>query len=147
MQKPVENKSLFKEINVKAPLPFNKHEVYHMERAVIWFKCAAMHDPVRPVMKKPAVIGWEAKHREVQLVIERAFRGEELLLRMKGWVTADVENAIGILKQYGSLRVLNDYDLVLEAQNMSDLDILSKRLTEVFGEEVWIEPVQKQRLA
>lgn len=118
-----------------------------MERAIIWFKCAAMHDPVRPVMKKPAVIGWEAKRREVQLVIERGFRGEELLLRMKGWVTADVETAIAILKQYGSLRVLNDYDLVLEAQTMSDLDTLSKRLTEAFGEEVWIEPIQKQRLA
>ncbi|MFH0724925.1 MAG: hypothetical protein V2B19_00975 [Pseudomonadota bacterium] len=117
-----------------------------MERAIIWFKCAAMHDPVRPVMKKPAVIGWEAKHREVQLVIERAFGGEELLLRMKGWVTADVEIAIDILKQYGNLKVLNDYDLVLEAQNMSDLDTLSKILTEVFGEEVWIEPIQKQRL-
>ena len=117
-----------------------------MERAIIWFKCAAMHDPVRPVMKKPAVIGWEAKHREVQLVIERPFRGDELLLRMKGWVTADVEKAIDILKQYGSLRVLNDYDLVLEAQNKSDLDSLSKQLTEVFGEEVWIEHIKKQRL-
>lgn len=134
-------------MNIKALLFFNKHEVYHMERAIIWFKCAAMHDPVRPVMKKPAVIGWEAKHRDVQLVIERAFRGEELLLRMKGWVTADVENAIDILKQYGSLRVLNDYDLVLEAQNMADMETLSRKLKEAFGEEVWIEPVQKQRLA
>jgi hypothetical protein len=117
-----------------------------MERAIVWFKCAAMHDPVRPVMKKPAVIGWEAKQREVQLVIERAFRGEELLLRMKGWVTADVETAIDILKQYGSLRILNDYDLVLEAQTMADLEKLSGILADVFGEEVWIEPVQKQRL-
>jgi len=117
-----------------------------MERAIIWFKCAAMHDPVRPVMKKPALIGWEAKHREVQLVIERAFRGDELLLRMKGWVTADVESAIEILQQYGHLRVLNDYDLVLEAQTKSDLDALSKILADVFGEEVWIEHIQKQRL-
>jgi hypothetical protein len=117
-----------------------------MERAVIWFKCAAMHDPVRPVMKKPALIGWEAKHREVQLVIERPFRGDELLLRMKGWVTADVEKAIDTLKQYGSLRVINDYDLVLEAQTKSGLDSLSKKLTEIFGEEVWIEHIQKQRL-
>jgi len=119
---------------------------YEMERAIIWFKCAAMHDPVRPVMKKPALIGWEAKNRDVQLVIERPFRGDELLLRMKGWFTADVENAIDILKQYGSLRVLNDYDLILEAQNISDLDALSKRLKEVFGAEVWIEHLPKQRL-
>jgi hypothetical protein len=117
-----------------------------MERAIVWFKCAAMHDPVRPVMKRPAAIGWEAKHREVQLVIERPFRGEELLLRMKGWVTADVESAIEILKGYGSLRVLNDYDLVLEAQSMADLDRLSTILADVFAEEVWIEHIQKQRL-
>ena len=117
-----------------------------MERAIIWFKCAAMHDPVRPVMKKPAIIGWEAKHRQITLNIERAFRGDELLLRMKGWFTVDVKLAIDILKQYGSLRMLNDRDLVLETQNKSDMDTLSKKLTEVFGEEVWIEPILKQRL-
>ena len=54
-----------------------------MERAMLWFKCAAMHDPVRPVLKQPAVIGWEAKQRQVDLVIERSFQGEELLSRMK----------------------------------------------------------------
>ena len=44
-----------------------------MERAMLWFKCAAVHDPVRPVVKKPAVIGLEAKQRQVDLVIERSF--------------------------------------------------------------------------
>jgi hypothetical protein len=117
-----------------------------MERAIVWFKCAAMHDPVRPVLKKPAVIGWEAKYRQVGLVIDRAFRGEELLLRMKGWVTADVEQAIDILNRFGKLLVLDDYDLVLEAKDTASLDALSKNLAEVFGEEVWIEPVQKKRL-
>ncbi|MBW6486585.1 MAG: hypothetical protein K0B01_10610 [Syntrophobacterales bacterium] len=117
-----------------------------MERALIWFKCAALHDPVRPVMKKPALIGWEAKKRDVQLVIERPFRGDELLLRMKGWFTADVENAIAIFKQYGSLRVLNDYDLVIEAKNMAELDALSRKLQEAFGEEVWVEHIAKERL-
>jgi len=118
-----------------------------MERALIWFKCAALHDPVRPVMKKPAVIGWEAKQRDVQLVIERPFRGDELLLRMKGWFTADVEKALATLSQYGNLRVLNDYDLVLEAKDMIALDTLSRRLQDVFGKEVWIEHIPKQRLA
>jgi len=117
-----------------------------MERAIIWFKCAALHDPVRPVLKRPALIGWEAKQRDVQMVIERAFRGDELLLRMKGWFTADVESAINIFKQYGSLRVLNDYDLVLEAQNISDLNTLSEKLAEAFGQEIWIEHIPRQRL-
>jgi hypothetical protein len=115
-----------------------------MERAIVWFKCAAVHDPVRPVMRGPALVGWEAKHREVPLVIERNFSGDELLLRMKGWVTADVEAAIVILKQYGYLRVLNDYDLVVEVKSMVDLEMLSNNLAEVFGEEVWIEHIQKK---
>jgi hypothetical protein len=50
-----------------------------MQRAMLWFKCAAVHDPVRPVVKKPATIGWEAKQRQVDLVIERSFKGDELL--------------------------------------------------------------------
>lgn len=61
-----------------------------MERAMLWFKCAAMHDPVRPVIKHPVVIGWEAKQRQIDLVIERSFKGEELLRRMQGWFTVDV---------------------------------------------------------
>ena len=38
-----------------------------MERAMLWFKCAAMHDPVRPVIKKQAQIGWEAKKKRKKL--------------------------------------------------------------------------------
>jgi len=72
-----------------------------MQRAMLWFKCAAMHDPVRPVLKQPAVIGWEAKQRQVDLVIERAFKGAELLRRMKGWVTVDVEHAIELAEKHG----------------------------------------------
>jgi hypothetical protein len=114
-----------------------------MERATIWFKCAAMHDPVRPVMKKPALIGWAAKNRNVQMTMERSFKGDELLLRMKGWVTADVEEAVEILKQFGRLVLLDESDLVLEARKMADLDILSARLKEVFDEEVWIELIPR----
>jgi hypothetical protein len=114
-----------------------------MERATIWFKCAAMHDPVRPVLKNPALIGWAAKNRDVALTIERPFQGDELLLRMKGWVTADVATAIEIFKQYGRLVLLNDSDLVLEVRKMEDLDHLSVRLHEVFDQEVWIEPIPK----
>jgi hypothetical protein len=34
---------------------------------MLWFKCAAMHDPVRPVIKQAADIGWEAKQRQIDL--------------------------------------------------------------------------------
>ena len=58
-----------------------------MVKAKLWFTCAAMHDPVTPVIARPALIGWDAKVREVELQIERGFSGEELVRRMKGWVT------------------------------------------------------------
>ena len=117
-----------------------------MERAMLWFKCAAVHDPVRPVVKKPAIIGWEAKQRQVDLVIERSFRGDELLVRMKGWVTVDVYQVTEIIQQYGMLKILDDYDLVVETQDMADMEALSNKLTEVFSEEVWIEPMLKTLL-
>ena len=40
--------------------------------------------------EKPAIIGWEAKQRQVDLTIERPFKGDELLKHMKDWATADV---------------------------------------------------------
>jgi len=117
-----------------------------MERAMLWFKCAAVHDPVRPVAKKPATIGWEAKQRQVDLVIERSFKGEELLSRMKGWVTADVGRVTEIIRQHGKLKILDDYDLVVETRDKPDQEALSQKLSEAFGEEVWLEPIVKKVL-
>ena len=117
-----------------------------MERALLWMKCAAMHDPVRPVLKRAAAIGWEAKHRQVELVIERAFKGEELLLRMKGWVTEDVAVIANLVKQYGKLRVLDETDLVVETKDKEAMDTLSGKLSEAFGQEVWLEAMAKSRL-
>jgi len=72
-----------------------------MIKAKLWFTCAAMHDPVTPIIVKPSVLGWKAKKRDVELTIERAFTGEELVLRMKGWVTTDVKHVIEVIKPYG----------------------------------------------
>lgn len=117
-----------------------------MERAMLWFKCAAMHDPVRPVLKQPAALGWEAKNRRVDLVIERPLKGVELLHRMKGWFTADVYKTADIVKEYGELRLLDDYNLVIEVKDMKALEELSRHLTKEFGEEVWIEHIVKKSL-
>ena len=118
-----------------------------MERAMVWFKCAAMHDPVRPVLKRGAVIGWEAKQREVDLTIERALKGEELLQRMKGWFTVDVYQALEIFGRYGKLKILDGADLVVETKDMEMLDGLSKSLRDAFGEEAWVEHIPKSLLA
>lgn len=113
---------------------------------MLWFKCAAMHDPVRPVIKKQAVIGWQAKNRQVDLVIEGPLKGDELLKRMSGWFTADVHKAIEIFKQFGKLKVLDDVDLVVETENLEQMKSLAKNLAEVFQEEVWIEVMPRKKL-
>ncbi len=117
-----------------------------MERALLWFKCAAVHDPVRPVLKRPAVIGWEAKYRQIDLLIERRFKGEELLRRMKGWFTVDVEQAIEIFHRHGRLKVLDEIDLVVETEDTVQLNGIAEALSQAFGEEAWIEPIVKKRL-
>ena len=117
-----------------------------MQRAMLWMKCAAMHDPVRPVLERPAGIGWEAKQRRVDLVIERPFTGEELLRRMKGWVTADVVEIIDLITRYGKLRVLDERDLIVETQDMETMETISRELAQAFGKEVWIETIQKEIL-
>ncbi|MEW5909725.1 MAG: hypothetical protein AB1659_08000 [Thermodesulfobacteriota bacterium] len=115
-----------------------------MERALLWFKCAAVHDPVRPVLRKPAIIGWEAKNRRIDLTIERPFKGDELLRRMKGWVTADVTILIEMVNRFGRLKLLDDQTLVVETEDRLKMEALSKALSETFREEAWIEWVRKE---
>jgi len=115
-----------------------------MIRAKIWFRCAAMHDPVTPIVLQPAVIGWEAKKRRVGTQIERAFNGEELVRRMKGWITVDPNEVIEILNQYGRLKVLDDRELVVEGEKMEDIQKLQKAIQETFGDEVDVEVIPKR---
>ncbi len=112
-----------------------------MIRAKLWFRCAAMHDPVTPVIVKPALIGWDAKKRDVELTIERAFKGDELVLRMKGWVTVDVKKVIEIVKRYGFLKVLDEHDLVVEVETEQDLEALSRELLKNFGDQLDLETI------
>jgi len=98
-----------------------------------------MHDPVTPIIVKPSVLGWKAKRRDVELTIERAFTGEELVLRMKGWVTTDVKQVIEIIKQYGYLKVLDEEDLVAEVETKEDYEKVTSALEEKFGDQVFLE--------
>ena len=115
-----------------------------MIRAKLWFRCAAMHDPVTPIVVQPAVIGWEAKKRRVELKIERVFNGEELVRRMKGWVTADPSQVIEVVRQFGRLKVLDDRELVVELERMEDFQNLQKVLFETFGKEMEAELMVKK---
>ena len=115
-----------------------------MIRAKLWFRCAAMHDPVTPIVVQPAAIGWEAKGRKVELKIDRAFNGEELVRRMKGWVTVDPQKAIEVVERYGRLKVLDDRELVVEAETMEDFRRLQEALLASFGNEMEAELILKK---
>jgi hypothetical protein len=115
-----------------------------MIRAKIWFRCAAMHDPVTPVVLQPAVIGWEAKKRNVGTQIERSFSGEELVRRMKGWITVDPREVIEVVNQYARLKVLDDRELVVEAEEAGDIRKLQKAVEETFRGEVDVEVLSKK---
>ena len=112
-----------------------------MIRTKLWFRCAAMHDPVTPVLVKPALIGWDAKKRDVELTIERAFKGDELVLRMQGWVTVDVKKVIEIVKRYGFLKVLDERDLVVEVETEKDFEALSREILGAFGDQLNLETI------
>jgi hypothetical protein len=115
-----------------------------MIRAKIWFRCAAMHDPVTPIVLQPAIIGWEAKKRKVGTQIERAFNGEELVHRMKGWITVDPDEVTKIVNQYGRLKVLDERELVVEVEKTEDIQRLQKAVQEAFQGEVDIETILKR---
>ena len=115
-----------------------------MIRAKLWFRCAAMHDPVTPIVVQPALIGWEAKKRRIDLTIERAFKGEELVSRMKGWITVDPSKVIESVRPHAKLKVLDDRELVVEMEAMEDFENLRKTLSEMFGEEIDLELIPKK---
>ncbi len=107
--------------------------------AKLWFKCAAMHDPVCPKIISPCLITWEAKFRDVQVVIERKFKGDELVRRMKGWITVNPEEVIEIVNKYGKFKI-NDYgELFVEIENMENFEKLKNNLREKFSDEIILE--------
>jgi len=100
-----------------------------------------MHDPVTPVLVKPAVIGWEAKQRDVELTIDRPLKGDELVLRMDGWVTVDVKKVIETVKKYGYMKVLDERDLVVDVETEEDYERLNKELSGQFMDQLNLERV------
>ena len=110
-----------------------------MVRARLWLTCAAAHDPVTPVLVQPAVIGWEAKYRRVDLTIERALKGAELLSRMKGWVTVEVASLAEVLERLGRIKLLDERELVVEFETDSEYESALSRIAERFGDQVNLE--------
>ena len=112
-----------------------------MIRGRIWFRCAGAFNPVTPVIIKPAIIGWKTPQGRdpMNFAIERAFNGEELLRRMKGWVTADVRLVITIVNRHGRLKILDEQDLFVETETEEDFEHLKRDLLDGLREHVALE--------
>ena len=110
-----------------------------MIRARVWLTCAAAHDPVSPILVQPAQIGWQAQKRRVDLTIERGFSGVELIKRMNGWVTTDVNLVAEVLSKQGRLKVIDEKELVWEGETENDFELTKKLITDTFGDQVSLE--------
>jgi hypothetical protein len=92
---------------------------------------------------QPAVIGWEAKYRRIDLVIERTLKGEELVRRMKGWITVDPNDVIETVRKYGKLRVIDDWELVVDLESMNEFSGLQQACSDAFGDQVDIDLINE----
>ena len=109
--------------------------------AKLWFTCAAMFDPVCPKLLSPCAITWEAKYRDISLVIERPLKGEELVKRMEGWITVDPYKVIETVNKYGKFTLNEKGELFVEISNENDFETLKNELFENFKDQIILEKI------
>jgi hypothetical protein len=111
-----------------------------MIRLRLFGRCRIYHDPVSPVLKGPAEIGWTAWFREIDLVTPRKLKGKELLMRTKGWWTVDPAEIAPVVEKHGKLAVGEKGELIVEFENEEAANALLKDLADNFGDQVMIVP-------
>ncbi len=111
-----------------------------MMRLRLFGRCRIYHDPVSPVLKAPAEIGWDAWFRTIDLVTLQKLKGRELLLRTRGWWTVDPSDVLDIVEAHGRLVVGEKGELVVEFTDQEALDALSTSLSDRFGDQVLLAP-------
>ena len=111
-----------------------------MIRLRLFGRCRIYHDPVSPVPRAPAQIGWEAWFRSIDLVTPQELKGEELLLRTHGWWTAEPKDVAGVVKKHGRLIVGEGGELMVEFTDQKAVEALSAALSERFGDQVLLSP-------
>ena len=111
-----------------------------MTRLRLFGRCRIYHDPVSPVLKAPAQIGWDAWFRSIDLVTPRRLKGKELLLRTRGWWTVEPSEVAKIVEMYGQLVVGEQGELMVEFRDKNAADALSKALLKRFGDQVLLAP-------
>ena len=111
-----------------------------MIRTRLFGRCRIYHDPVSPVLKAPAQIGWNAWFRSIDLVTPQPLKGEELLKRTRGWWTVEPNEVAEVVKRFGKLVVGDGGELMVELPDENAADALSKALAERFGDQVQVAP-------
>ena len=107
-----------------------------MIKVRLFGRCRIYHDPVAPVLRAPAQIGWEAWYRSIDLVTPQPLKGEELLRRTRGWWTVEPTEVEEIVKRYGRLVIGDGGELMVELNDEDGLKGLSGALAERFGDQV-----------
>jgi len=111
-----------------------------MIRLRLFGRCRIYHDPVSPVLRAPAEIGWTAWFRDIELVTPRNLKGEELLQRTRGWWTVDPDDVARVVKTYGRLVVGQAGELMVEFTDEQAAAGLAEALAEHFGNQVQLAP-------
>ena len=111
-----------------------------MIRLRLFGRCRIYHDPVSPVLKSPAEIGWDAWFRTIDLVTPRRLKGRGLLMRTRGWWTVEPSEVRNIVEEHGKLVLGEKGELMVEFTGQKAVDTLSSSLSERFGDQVLLAP-------
>ena len=94
----------------------------------------------KPWLLAPAQIGWKAWFRSIDLVTPQQLKGEELLLRTRGWWTVEPKDVAEVVKKHGRLIVGEEGELMAEFNDQNAVEALSAELKERFGDQVLLSP-------
>lgn len=111
-----------------------------MVRLRLFGRCRIYHDPVTPVLRSPAMVGWDALYRTIDLVSPRRLKGIELLMRTRGWWTVEPSDVAEIVERHGSIVVGEGGELMVEFEDQKDAEALSASLLKRFGDQVLLAP-------
>jgi hypothetical protein len=109
-------------------------------RMRLFGRCRIYHDPVAPVLRTPAEIGWDAWFRSIDLVTPRPLKGRELLMRTRGWWTVEPNDVAEVVEAHGRLVVGEKGELMVEFKDASAVEGLGAALSARFGDQVFLAP-------
>lgn len=111
-----------------------------MIRLRLFGRCRIYHDPVTPVLKAPAQIGWEAWFRTIDLVTPRRLKGKELLMRTRGWWTEEPREVADVVEARGRLVVGEGGELMVELPDEDAVERLREDLANRFEDRILLSP-------